>query len=191
MRKVLIALVCFCSFQLMGQTGVNIKAGLVASQYANEDATSPISMHLGQIVGFDAILEDYRLYINPGFYYLRTGIGQEPIENLKTPLLERENYHLLKMQLNIGRRFLRSKVFSVKVFGGGNANFLVGLAPDNKMNKFKKDYKDIHFGVNAGLGLQLKFLFVDVSYEYGLTDFLQDVEKSSVNTFTLTTGLFF
>ena len=175
----------------MGQTGVNIKAGLVASQYANEDVGNPIAMHLGQIVGIDAILEDYRLYINPGFYYLRTGIGQEAIENLKSPLLERENYHLLKIQINIGRRLLRSKVFSIKVFGGGIANIMAGLAPDNKMNKFKKDYKDIHFGVNAGLGLQLKFLFVDVSYEYGLTDFLQNVEKSSVNTFTVTTGLFF
>jgi len=191
MRYLIIIVVCLCSLQLGGQTGVNIKAGLVASQYANEDLGNPITMHLGQIVGFDAILEDYRLYLNPGFYYLRMGIGQEELENLKTPLLERENYHLLKMQLNLGRRLLRSKVFSVKVFGGGNANFMVGLEPDNKMNKFKKDYKDIHFGANAGLGLQLKFLFVDVSYEYGLSDFLKDVEKSSVNTFTLTTGLFF
>ncbi len=53
----------------------------------------------------------------------------------------------------------------LRVFGGGSAFILTSVSEGSK-----SDYKSTTWGLFAGLGLDIAFLFLDVKYEWSLTN---------------------
>ncbi len=72
--------------------------------------------------------------------------------------------------------------FNIRLFTGPNASFLTNSDVDeNSVNIDKDDFKNLVWGWNAGLGYDLSILFVDLGYQFGLSDVIDNLDDAPRN----------
>lgn len=72
--------------------------------------------------------------------------------------------------------------FSARLFTGPNASILLN-SDSGDFDLSKDDFKSAVFGWNAGLGLDISILFIDLGYQFGLSEVFKNLDNSSKDNF--------
>ncbi len=125
-----------------------------------------------------------KIYVEPGIFYQSKSAEFSSSDNLTQPDLKAD-LKGIRVPFALGYNLIgnsESKA-SLRLFGGPSGFFVIDTGDDIN----KDDINSPAWGVFAGAGLDIWILFVDVSYEWSVTD----VQTSFTNIdFGKTNGLF-
>lgn len=143
--------------------------------------------HSGFYAGLNGRFGAYTWYLSPGVYYYRFDIlSSEKVDFFS----KRERVTMVKIPVDLGARIIRTPVFNFRLYGGGVINYIESI-DENPQNITIDRYNDIHFGLNAGAGIDLWWLTLDVRYEKGLSGVLLDNSDSQSDYISAGIGIFF
>ena len=134
-----------------------------------------------------AVLIGDKFYVEPGIQFVRSSreVSTENVDNidfsqnfLKIPV--RAGYHLLGHE---------SGPLALRLFAGPAVS-IAGKVAKGEDQISKDDIKSAHFMVDAGLGLDVFFLFVEAGYEFALSDYFADeTHESRHSAFVINAGI--
>ncbi len=109
-----------------------------------------------------------KLYAEPGIFYTRLAQQFTPSDAADSSFTYGANY--LRIPVNFGLQFIgSSETFaSLRIFLGPSMFIPLGVK-ENEFGIVKEDLKSPQFDFSVGAGLNIWFLFLDVSYGWGLT----------------------
>ena len=162
-------------------------AGVTFSDVTRDPQSGQASGKVGWQAGGTALLGEL-LYLEAGAFYARKsttitaasqGVDFGGLTGLRVPVVV--GYHLI----GDARGFL-----SVRAFGGASAFFVTAV---DGSGLARGDLGDPTYGVLAGVGLDVAFLFADLSSEWSLTDLstLETVDVGASRAPYLNVGLKF
>ena len=171
MKKIVLMTLLAGSTFFAAQAQITIKptAGLNFSDFsqdANGEAKAKVGYQFGGSVAFGK-----KWYIEPGFYWV--GKSTEFISSTTTNPKLNIDLKGIRIPLTLGVKLLGSKSFGLRAFGGASAFFITsdgGFPPSIDINKS-------NFGVFAGAGVNIWKIFVDLSYEWSVTDIQKNVDQ--------------
>jgi hypothetical protein len=74
----------------------------------------------------------------------------------------------------------KENIFGLRVFGGPTLSWVTSIkADDTKLNK--DDFNSMIWGIDAGAGIDLWILFLDMGYEWGLSEVFKDDPNNAKN----------
>jgi hypothetical protein len=108
-----------------------------------------------------------KIYIEPGIFYQSKSADFSSSDNLTQPDLKAD-LKGIRVPLALGYNIIGNSesTASLRLFGGPSAFFVT----DSGEGVNKDDINSPAWGVFAGAGLDIWILFVDVSYEWSVTD---------------------
>lgn len=125
-----------------------------------------------------------KIYVEPGIFYQSKSANFSSSDQLANPDLKAD-FKGIRVPFALGYNLIGNaeSTASLRLFGGPSGFFVV----DTSEGVNKEDINSPAWGVFAGAGLNIWILFVDVSYEWSVTD----VQTSFTNIdFGKTNGLF-
>ncbi len=179
-------ILCFLLFfagSSYAQSGVNIQTGIANTFVGSEDCRSTAS------VGLNVFADDKSLLFIPGIHYVKMSLYPTGQHELLSGYRTDPAMHFGKVQLFVGKRFLKNKRFNCRVYGGGYTQLLVKV-DDNLENINEEHFPMGNFGLEGGLGVRLYLLTLDIKYTYGLTKFHSDAPER-LRSLGFHAGLFF
>ena len=133
------------------------------------------------------VLIGEKFYVEPGVQFVRNArvVSLDGVEDVdfaqnfvKIPVYA--GYHLLGHE---------SSPLALRVFAGPAAS-IAGKVKKGEDQISKDDIKNAHFMLDAGIGVDILFLFVELNYEYALTDyFVDEAHESKHSAFLINAGI--
>lgn len=177
MKKTLfIALLMFAGSFAFAQSPLTfgVKGGFTSSKL-NSDVDETKNSILGYQVGVFGRLSSKKIYIQPELYFTRKG-GEMKYESNGQPIA---NYtvklNTFDIPLLIGYKLVDAKLANVHVMAGPVASFVynkdISLKNGVPIEQFKdKKFEDASWSIQAGAGIDVLSVSLDVRYEWGITD---------------------
>jgi len=175
-----LATVAYGQFEIKGGGGVNF------ASLSKHPTGSEWKSQAGYQFGAGVLIGD-KFYVEPGIQFVRnarvviTETSQEVdfAQNLvKIPVYA--GYHLLGHE---------SGPLALRIFAGPAVS-VAGKIKKGEDQISKDDIKNAHFMLDAGIGVDILFLFVEFNYEYALTDyFADDAHESKHSAFLINAGI--
>lgn len=165
--------------------------GVHASNFEADFADDEAKGRSGWNAGLDFRAHQKRFFIQPGVHYFSSSMDVTSKDSLSNaPLLKGPRIHSLKVPLLLGIYLTREQGAFLKVNLKGGATGTYVLAVDKNMqNRFTKDnIEEFSYGLNAGLGIELGLLTIDLSHEWGMSPLFKD-DKSKSNVLRATIGI--
>lgn len=127
-----------------------------------------------QIGGSIAFGENF--YIEPGIFYVGKSSKFTPTDDVTADDIEAQ-FKGIRIPVALGLTVLGSETTtaSLRAFGGGSAFVLTSVGDA----QIKDDFKKTTFGVFAGAGVDISIFFIDLAYEWSVSD-LSDVESVDI-----------
>jgi len=136
-------------------------------------------------------------YLEPGIQlsYLGTKlISKDKDDNGET--IEHQSYvNTLRIPVMVGYDFMDKDDFlNLRVFTGPSASVVMGVTTEGAaVNVTKEDYASTIWGWNFGAGLDVWFVYLDIGFEMGISDFYStdkiDHKGTKNNAFYVTAGV--
>ena len=133
------------------------------------------------------VLIGEKFYVEPGVQFVRNArvVSLDGVEDVdfaqnfvKIPVYA--GYHLLGHE---------SGPLALRVFAGPAAS-IAGKVKKGEDQISKDDIKNAHFMLDAGIGVDILFLLVELNYEYALTDyFVDEAHESKHSAFIINAGI--
>lgn len=178
------------NFEANGQAArVSPKAGTAISSLDANIGNVNITGRAGLTIGADWRNEKGLIYLQPGLFFQNYNLRLTDNQNLDNTATSRIT--AVKAPLNVGWYFNgRYRLWIVHVRAGVVPTYVLGSKSVDQFNYSKDLLNDFQVNANLGLGVDLAIFTVDFSYEWGLTDVIQDVD-SKANLAVITLGLIF
>lgn len=189
MKTLLIAALAMLatSTGLLAQAQVKPGVGLSFTNITGtgEDVTGRIGWQIGGSVAFGE-----RFYIEPGVFYQTESVE---FVSPSTSSTTDATYSGVRVPLAIGLDILggTDSTIGLRGFGGGSGFFVTGTTSDVLD---KEDFSSPKWGVFAGLGLDISLFYLDLSYQWSLTNIQEDVSAIDLgksNALFVTAGIRF
>jgi len=171
--KKLLVLVLFCSISinLLSQTFVIKPAiGINVADFSKDPAGGTVTGKLGWQIG-GSIAFGKKFYVEPGVFY-----GGQSTRYSSSNAIYDTTFGLngIRIPVAIGYNFMGIKkgILNIRVFVGGSANILTSVSDGNK-----SDYTSPTWGVFTGLGVDIFMFFIDLKYEWSLTNVQNEVSQ--------------
>ena len=156
----LIAAVSYAQVELKPTIGINI------TDVSKDPDTGKAKGQAGFQFGASVLIGE-KFYVDPGIFWVKKstkfveqGASSEDlkldISGIRIPVAV--GYHLLGNEESLA---------ALRILGGGSAFFVTSVDAEGAD---KSDFSSPTWGVFAGAGLDIWFLFADVKYEWSLTD---------------------
>jgi len=135
-------------------------------------------------------------YISPGVWW-STYTANKILVNKDTAsavdFKKETTINSISVPVRVGFRLMNPEtenVFNVRVFGGfiGHHILSVDVKGDNEVPLDEDDFDNIMIGANAGIGVDILFLFCDIGYDLGLTQYEKVDHKTRHNSFFINLG---
>lgn len=170
----------------------NPKVGVNLSRLETDPADFETAARPGYSVGLDARLKmGKKWYLQPGIHY---NVMNYELEDLKvdgeTAFKDITGVKTTKIPVQLGLKIINWKVLNLRAFGGGNYYRVNGVTK-NDIGLTKADFNDNYWSFNAGVGLDLLLLTLDLQYEFGQTGIFANQPDTKFNTIALTAGFKF
>ena len=182
-RKHLVVIMLLCILGLsttaMAQVTLKPGVGINISDWSKFDGLDTKGK-VGWQVGLSAVFGE-KFYLEPGLFYQQ----QSTKVSEAGSAFDANDISSLRIPVNVGLSLLghEDSTFALRFFAGPTAS-IVTSSPSGM------DTKGINWGVQAGAGVNFLMLFLDASYEWGLNEFMKDVDNSpKLRGFYLTAGL--
>lgn len=185
--KILFVLL-FLSFTFIGSSQLEIKGfgGINASTLTSPVEGLTYSPNVGYQFGA-SVLVGKTWYVEPGVTWMRT--SQEIVID-STGAANDNIISLFKIPVYGGYRFFggSQNILNLRVFVGITANIVSDI--EYAGNSFNKDvFNSAIWGADIGAGVDILFLFLDVGYEFGLSNvFTNESVDSKNNVFYVNLG---
>ena len=168
---------------------LNPQAGLTATHLTSDPAEITDQARVGYGFGGNVRIGG-SFYLSPGAYVQRTSLQITARDTLTATTVKdvvgvNSIYVPLKFGFNLSANAASPTSLGLRVFGGP-ALTIISSVKANDLGITKDDYKSTHLGFEAGAGLDLALLTIDVSYEKGLgktfknSDAKQDVLRALI-----------
>lgn len=174
---------------LSAQTTIKPGVGMNFTDFSKNitgvgDFTAKPGWQLGGSVAFGK-----KFYFEPGIFYTAKSTEFQSSNSLVQPD-QKTNVNGIRIPLAVGLNLIGNEktLVSLRGFGGVSGFFLTGVGEDLD----KDDFEKFNFGVFAGAGIDFWKLFLDVSYEWSLTNVQSDISQIDIGksrSLFLTTGL--
>lgn len=118
-------------------------------------------------------------------FYVQPGVQMEFVKNtVEFQLINPESDNFsrthLRVPLMIGYAFGEiDGNFAARIFTGPNASILLSAKVED--DDIKDQLKDAVFGWNVGFGADLSILFIDLGYQFGLSEVFEDLDIDPEN----------
>ena len=170
----------------VGYSQVHVKPGigLTLTDYVNfgeYGAAAKVGTQLGGSVAIGK-----KFYVEPGVFYATksaefttsssTEVSKNTVKGIRVPVA-----------VGLGVLGNEESLANLRVFGGGSGFFKTGVSGDIN----KDDVKSPQWGVFAGAGVDIWLLYVDLSYEWSVTEASSVIADGKARTFIATLGLKF
>ena len=169
-----------------GQFEIKALAGTNFASLSKHPTGEDWKAQAGYQFGAGVLIGD-KFYVEPGIQFVRNTrvVSTADVEELdfaqnfvKIPVYA--GYHLLGHE---------SGPVALRVFAGPAAS-IAGKIKKGEDHISKDDIKNAHFMIDAGIGVDILFLFVELNYEYALTDyFTEEVHDSKHSAFLINAGI--
>jgi hypothetical protein len=191
MKKIIFVLtgIFMTSLTVNAQISLRPHVGINSSKLTQDFNDAAWQSGLGYQVGIDAILGN-RLYFQPGLQWelIRQDFNPEtPLPSWNT---EFRNSHI-RIPLMIGMRAWDASnggLLNIRFYTGPDIAFTVSNSDHSflgiELNKERLN--NLHWSWNGGIGVDILFLFIDVGYKFGLSEYF----ASSVNNGSRTNVFF-
>lgn len=189
----LIALACLFAAPVFSQAKgfkINPKVGVSLSRLADDPDDFQSTARPGYSLGGEVRLgKKWHLISGAHFNVMNYDLvdltvdGEQPFEDLA-------GVKTLKVPVNLGVNLVNLKLLKLRTFGGVNFYKTLGVT-DNDLGIQKSDFVDKYWGINAGVGLDLLFLTLDLQYEWGQTGIFANQSDTKYGTIGLSAGFKF
>lgn len=188
MKKFLIlaAIVLFAADYSYSQFALGIKVGYNASKLSTNLDSIKSDFNSGFHVGIFSRFGK-RLYVAPELQYTMSGSvfsseGNLSLNNWK----QKVKIGSLDIPVLVGLKIIHSDVITWRIELGPQASFVVNKKISEETSVVgpikEADIKSVNWYLLGGTGIDILFLKLDVRYQYGLNDLIQDVGTSSFNS---------
>ena len=165
------------AFVLQAQTTIKPTVGLNFTDWSKDDATGEFKSKAGWQIG-GSVAFGKKFYIEPGLFYVGKSTKFEV--NSSSPSFDDFDANLngIRVPLAVGVNLLGNEktAFSLRGFGGLSGFFVTSVGDDID----KDDVNTAQWGTFLGAGIDIWKIFVDLSYEWSLTDIQKDVSQIDV-----------
>ena len=93
------------------------------------------------------------------------------------------------ISIGINALSLTRRVLGVRIFGGVVPGYILGIE-ENPFDLVTDDFNRFQLSGRVGVGVDVLFLFIEGSYQYGFTELLED-QKSNLSQLDLKLGFRF
>ena len=183
MKKYLtiLALVLFSTF-VFGQFTIGPKVGYNASKLSTNIDTITSNFKSGFSIGAFVRIGK-RFYFQPEIYYTTQGGVFESNEyNWK----QKVNIGSLDIPALVGFKLIKGKVVNLRILAGPLASFVVNKSVKDAGGILgpieNADINSVNWAIQAGAGLDVLFLTLDVRYQIGLNNLIKTIENSDINS---------
>lgn len=186
-------LICILSIPAFSQLELKPAIGINASRFdsdpvfeANDDSLVSTSK-AGYQAGVSLIV-GRKLFIEPGLFYSRLAHNFKPTNPEKPEFTYSISY--VRIPVNLGFQFIGStnSLAGLRIFLGPSMFIPLGVK-DNEYPLVKEDVKSPQFDIAVGAGLNIWFIFLDVSYGWDLTpQFKEDPIEAKMQAFYANVG---
>ena len=188
MKKILVLLfILFLSAEVsFGQFSFGLKLGYNASTLSTDFDDIKSSMNSGFHVGAQFRFGK-RLYIQPEAYYTFSGATfTQNVDSIVDGWEQDVRIGTLDIPVLLGYKIVNSKIFKLRIMAGPGVSFLV----NSKVKDVSltgpiedSDLNSVNWFAQAGAGIDVLFLTLDIRYQWGLNNMINDV-TSAVGTTT-------
>ena len=172
----IIAVTAFAQLELKPAIGFNAARFDSNPVFEVKDDSLVTSGKAGYQVGASLAI-GRKLYVEPGIFYTKLTQDMQPtnMEIMeKTPEFT-YNAGYIRIPVNFGFQFIgqNTSFAGLRIFLGPSMFIPVGVK-ENDYPLVKEDVKSPQFDISVGAGLNVWFIFLDVSYGWGLTPQYKD-----------------
>lgn len=147
--------------------------GINFTDFSKQPPSGEYTSQVGwQIGGTVAIGE--RFYFEPGIFYAQKSSKYTS----GTPSVTDTKFDISGIRIPVGvgiKLFSAEAPINIRAMGGGSAFFVTSVSDGSK-----SDYSSPTWGLYAGAGVDFLSLFVDLKYEWSLTNVQKDVSQIDV-----------
>jgi hypothetical protein len=177
MKTLLLSFIAFLSFSLLSaQTTIKPGVGLNFTDFSKDPASSEFKAKVGYQIG-GSVAFGKKFYVEPGLFYV--GKSTE-FTTSSTTTPETQNFKIngLRIPVAVGLNIIGNEktTISLRGFGGVSGFFVTSVSDDIDKDEINKS----NFGVFAGAGLDFWKLYLDLSYEWSLTNVQKDVSAIDI-----------
>ena len=189
MKKILILLfILFLSVEVTyGQFALGLKVGYNASKLSSELDSIKSSInsgfHAGVFVRFGK-----RVYLQPEAYYTFSGgTFENNVSGTVNNWKQKVTVGTLDIPVLVGFKIIKSKLLTWRIFVGPEVSFLVNskVKDVNLTGPIESsDINSVNWYGQAGTGIDLWFLTLDIRYQFGLNTVINEVTTTGANPTT-------
>jgi len=186
----LLASASFSQLELKPAIGFNVARFDSNPVFEVQDDSIVTQGKAGYQVGA-SLLIGRKLYVEPGVFYTRLAQDMSPTNIEKSQFTYSASY--IRVPVNFGFQFIGStnSFAGLRIFLGPSMFIPVGVK-ENDYPLVKEDVNSPQFDISAGAGLNIWFLFLDVSYGWGLTpQYTDDPIEAKMQSFYANLGFRF
>ena len=164
---------------MSGQVTLKPGIGLNWTDFSKTQDDGDFKAKVGWHVGASALFGN-KIYGELGVFYVEKTTNfvssTSGVEDIESKLKG------IRIPLNIGWNIIGNEesLIDVHAFGGISAFFLTSAVRND--TDIKEFVNDVQWGVFAGAGIDIWLLFVDLSYEWSLSDISTDVNNIDVGS---------
>jgi len=158
-----------------GQVEIKGLGGINFASLSKHPSGTDWKAQAGYQFGVGVLIGD-KFYVEPGVQFVRNS-------RVVTPETTEEfdfSQNFIKIPVYAGYHILghESGPVALRLFAGPAVS-IAGKISKGEDQISKDDIKNAHFMLDAGVGVDILFLFVEFNYEYALTDYFADEAHSS------------
>jgi len=167
MKKLfLLSVAAFIAVTSYAQVELKPAIGLTITDVSKDPSSGKAKGQAGFQFGASVLIGD-KFYVDPGVFWVKksTKFVEEgtTVDELKLDMSG------IRIPVTVGYHLLgdEESVAALRILGGGSAFFVTSVDAEGAD---KSDFSSPTWGVFAGAGLDIWILFLDVQYEWSLTD---------------------
>ena len=188
MKKILLvfAITIFAAQMSYGQFALGLKLGYNASKLSTNVDTIKSQFNSGFHVGIWSHIGK-RLYFAPEFLYTLSGTIFTPSGNISTKdWKQKVTVGSLDVPLLLGFKIIHSSAITWRIELGPEVSFVVNKKVKDMGNDpgyiSGENVSSTNWYLLGGTGIDVLFLTFDIRYQYGLNQFVKDVQNSDLNS---------
>jgi len=170
------------------QAGAHVHAGLLAGKFNTDILTPNDTRHRGFRLGVDARLNSGKMFFTGGVHYFKFAFDATNDGDYFKP---GDSFSIQKGRFGLGWNLIEIPLIMrlrAKLLGSVN---LISAPEDRELPAPYERMNDGYASIDIGVGVDVLFLTLDVEYEKGLLNAVNQASETTLDYWSLTVGVFF
>ena len=162
---------------LAAQTTIKPGVGLNFTDFSQDPVGGEFKAKVGWQIG-GSVAFGKKFYFEPGLFYVGKSTEFQSTASGTPTVDEQADINGIRVPLAVGLNLIGNEktLVALRGFGGLSGFFLTSVSD----NLDKDDFEKTNFGVFAGMGIDIWKLYLDLSYEWSLSNVQKDVSAIDV-----------